>query len=224
MTQDDYSDQSGTLLSQRFRGFLPVLIDVETGGFNAQTDALLEIAATTFKMKSEGMLEIKQTHSFHVQPFEGSNIEPASLEFTGIDPYHPFRQAQKEEEVLRELFQILRKELKLNACSRAILVGHNAVFDHSFLCAAVERCGTKRNPFHPFSTFDTATLAGLAFGHTVLATACRLAGIDFNNKEAHSAAYDAEITAKLFCAIVNRWKSLGGWDLAQQALEGDLLR
>ncbi|VTR41188.1 Ribonuclease T [Serratia fonticola] len=30
-------------LSGRFRGFLSVVIDVETAGFHAQTDALLEI-------------------------------------------------------------------------------------------------------------------------------------------------------------------------------------
>ncbi len=205
-------------LSLRFRGFLPVVIDVETGGFNAQTDALLEIAATTFKMDQTGRLSIKQTHSFHIQPFDGANIEQSALEFTGIDPYHPFRQAQHEKEALTELLGIVRRDVKSNDCNRAVLVGHNATFDHGFLSAAIERCGIKRNPFHPFSTFDTATLAGLAFGHTVLAKACRLADIAFDNEEAHSAAYDAEKTAELFCSIVNRWLDLGGWDLAKEAL------
>ena len=216
---DEEAKPSSSLLSQRFRGFLPVIIDVETGGFNAQTDALLEVGATTLKMNDEGELQIKQTHSFHVEPFEGANIETAALEFTGIDPYHPFRQAQKEPEVLTELFAIIRREIKHNHCTRAVLVGHNATFDHNFLFAAVERCSSKRNPFHPFSTFDTSALSGLALGHTVLAKACQLADIEFDNNEAHSAAYDAEKTAELFCIIVNRWKDLGGWTMAQQALK-----
>ena len=222
---DDESTPSISLLAQRFRGFLPIIIDVETGGFNSQTDALLELAATTLKMDDDGTLLIKQTHSYHVQPFEGANIEAAALEFTGIDPYHPFRQAQKECEVLQELFVIIRREIKQSGCKRAVLVGHNATFDHNFLFAAVERCGSKRNPFHPFSTFDTSALSGLVFGHTVLAKACQLAEIEFDNNEAHSAAYDTEKTAELFCTIVNRWKDLGGWSIAQEALnkhkEGD---
>ena len=107
--------------------------------------------------------------------------------------------------------------MKANQCNRAILVGHNAHFDAGFLTAATERLGLKRNPFHPFSYFDTATLAGLAVGHTVLARACALADIPFDNKEAHSAQYDVTKTAELFCLIVNRWRSLGGWSPTAQA-------
>jgi len=207
------TDSESSILAKRFRGFLPVVIDVETGGFNAQTDALLEIAATTFHMDENGWLTIKATHMYHVQPFEGANLEKAALEFTGIDPYHPFRAAQPEADVIADLFKVIRREIKGVNCKRAILVGHNATFDLGFLNAVVERTGTKRNPFHPFSTFDTATLAGLAYGHTVLAKACSLAGLGFDNKEAHSASYDAHKTAELFCDIVNRWKALGGWPL-----------
>jgi ribonuclease T len=198
-------------ICDRFRGFLPVVIDVETGGFNAATDAILEIAATLMRMNSSGRLEIYKTHSFHVAPFEGANIEKAALDFTGIDPYHPFREAETEDQVFTQLFAAVRKEIKEQDCTRAILVGHNAHFDGGFLAAAVERCSIKRNPFHPFSFFDTATLAGLAYGQTVLAKACAEAGIAFDNAEAHSAAYDTERTAELFCDIVNRWKECGGW-------------
>jgi len=112
---------------------------------------------------------------------------------------------------MQALFQVVRKEIKEQGCNRAILVGHNAHFDAGFVNAAVERCSIKRNPFHPFSHFDTATLSGLAYGQTVLARACAEAGIEFDNAEAHSAAYDAQKTAELFCGIVNRWKDLGGW-------------
>ena len=202
---------SGHEINDRFRGFLPVVIDVETGGFIAGTDALLEVGATTVRMDDDGQLAVHRTYNYHVQPFEGANIEQAALDFTGIDPYHPFREAVTEEKALGELFNVVRKEIRDQQCTRAILVGHNAHFDAGFITAAAERCNIKRNPFHPFSFFDTATLAGLAFGQTVLAKACAEAGIAFDNNEAHSAAYDAERTAELFCDIVNRWKESGGW-------------
>ena len=202
---------SGHEINDRFRGFLPVIIDVETGGFVAGTDALLEVGATTVRMDEDGQLAVHRTYNYHIQPFEGANIEQAALDFTGIDPYHPFREAVTEEEALEELFNVVRKEIRDRQCTRAILVGHNAHFDAGFITAAAERCNIKRNPFHPFSFFDTATLAGLAFGQTVLAKACAEAGIAFDNNEAHSAAYDAERTAELFCDIVNRWKESGGW-------------
>lgn len=198
-------------ISERFRGFLPVVIDVETGGFVASTDAILEVAATIVRMDEDGLLAVHRTHNFHVQPFEGANIEQSALDFTGIDPHHPFRQAVPEAEALAELFQVVRKEIREQHCTRAILVGHNAHFDAGFINAAVARCAIKRNPFHPFSFFDTATLSGLAYGQTVLAKACSEAGVEFDNNEAHSAAYDAERTAELFCEIVNRWKECGGW-------------
>ena len=204
-------DSGGHRICDRFRGFLPVVIDVETGGFIASTDAVLEVAATTVRMDEDGLLAVHRTYEFHVAPFEGANIEQSALDFTGIDPYHPFREAVPEEDALTELFRVIRKEIRDQQCSRAVLVGHNAHFDAGFINAAVERCSIKRNPFHPFSFFDTATLSGLAYGQTVLAKACAEAGIAFDNDEAHSAAYDAERTAELFCDIVNRWKECGGW-------------
>lgn len=195
-------------MSERFRGFLPVVVDVETAGFNAQTDALLEIAAVILKMNDDGQLVPDRTLHYHVEPFPGANLEADALAFNGIDPYHPFRGAISETEALRSTFKPVRQAIKEQDCKRAILVGHNAFFDLGFLNAAVERTGIKRNPFHPFSTFDTVSLAGLAFGQTVLARAADAAGISFDQKEAHSANYDAERTAELFCHIVNRWQSL----------------
>lgn len=206
-----------SLLAGRFRGFLPVVIDVETGGFNPATDALLEIAAVTLRMNEQGILERHQTYAFHLDPFEDANIEQSSLDFTGIDLLSDERESVPEAMALADVLHAVRKEVKAQGCTRAIVVGHNAHFDLSFINAAVRRCEIKRNPFHPFSCFDTASLAGLAFGHTVLARACQIAGIEFSNKEAHSAAYDAEKTADLFCQIVNRWQDLGGWPIATQA-------
>lgn len=200
------SEISEGAISERFRNYLPVVIDVETGGFNCKTDALLEIAAVPVLMDSEGKLVCDQTVACSVAPFPGANLEPSALQFTGIDPDDPNRNALEEQDALRTIFQPIRKLMRDHDCKRAIVVAHNAHFDLGFLNAACERTDYKRNPFHPFSCFDTATLGGLAFGQTVLARACEQANIEFNNSKAHSAAYDAEKTAELFCHIVNRWK------------------
>ena len=203
-------------IKDRFRGFLPIVIDVETAGFNQKTDALLEMAASILRMDENGDFYIHETMEFLIKPFEGANLEKAALDFTGIDPFDPQRQDIPEQEALTQMFAKVRKELKSTGCKRAILVGHNAAFDHGFLNAAIERAEIKRNPFHPFSSFDTASLAGLVFGQTVLAKACEAAAIPFSNSEAHSAKYDTEKTAELFCEMVNRWKQLGGWPLIQK--------
>lgn len=193
-------------MARRFRGFLPVVVDVETGGFNAATDALLEIAAVLIDMDEDGFLKRGATHSFHVQPFPGARLDPASLAVTGIDPYHPLRPALPEKDALQRIFREVRQALRAHGCRRAILVGHNAAFDLAFLNAAVARSDVKRNPFHPFSCFDTATLAGVALGQTVLAKAVVVAGMEWDSSSAHSAAYDAELTAELFCRICNRFR------------------
>lgn len=193
-----------TPMRRRFRGFLPVVVDVETGGFNAAKDALLEIAAVTLQINNEGNLERKTTVHYHVEPFEGSNIEKASLEVNGIDPHHPLRPAIDEKEAMTRIFKEVRREVSEQGCTRAVLVGHNAHFDLGFVNAAVERSGVKRNPFHPFSVFDTATLAGIGLGQTVLSRAIDVAGLEWDSQAAHSARYDTERTADLFCLLVNR--------------------
>ncbi|SQI41035.1 Ribonuclease T [Leminorella richardii] len=203
-------------LSERFRGFYPVVIDVETAGFDPHTNALLEIAAFTLKMDEQGWLMPDQSLHFHVEPFEGAVLSPEALAFNGIDPSNPLRGAVSEYDALHAIFKMVRKGVKDRECNRAIVVAHNAAFDHGFLMAAAERAGLKRNPFHPFATFDTAALSGLVLGQTVLAKACITAGIPFDSKQAHSALYDTERTTQLFCELVNRWKKLGGWPLPQE--------
>ena len=200
------SDETESMtIAGRFRGFLPVVVDVETGGFEADIHALLEIAAVPVHMGDNGKLYPGETIAVHVQPFPNARLDPKALEFTGIDPFHPFRMAKPELDALEEVFLPIRQLVKETGCSRAILVGHNPFFDLGFIKAAVKRTGIKRDPFHQFSTFDTATLGGLAYGQTVLARAAQAAGIKWNQSEAHSAAYDAERTAELFCTIVNSW-------------------
>jgi ribonuclease T len=201
------------LMSRRFRAFLPVVIDVETGGFNSATDALLEIAAVMIEFGPDGRLRRGESHSFHVRPFEGGNLEPASLAVNGIDPWHPLRPAIPEKDALGRVFTEVRAAMKTAECKRAILVGHNAAFDLGFLNAAVARCEIKRNPFHPFSCFDTATLAGAAFGQTVLAKAAQVCGVEWDSSAAHSAKYDAERTAEIFCEVCNALD--GTWRIAE---------
>ncbi len=195
-------------MADRFRGFLPVVVDVETGGFDCNRHALLEIAAVPILMAPDGELVPGTTLSTHVEPFPGSEIDPKSLEVTGIDVDHPFRDAKSERAALDHIFNGVRAAVRAAGCVRAILVGHNAHFDLGFVNAAVARVAHKRNPFHPFSTFDTVTLGGLAFGQTVLSRAVQAAGIGWDGNEAHSAVYDAERTAELFCLVHNRWRRL----------------
>jgi len=194
-----------TLMARRFRGFLPVVVDVETGGFNEVTDALLQIAAVLLDFDDEGRLYCTETISCHVTPFEGANLDPKSMQVNGIDVDHPFRLALEENQALPKIFKPVREAIKQQGCNKAILVGHNAHFDLKFINAAAARTGIKRNPFHPFSTFDTVTVAGLAYGQTVLARAVKSAGLEWDTREAHSAIYDAEMTAAVFCKVVNEF-------------------
>lgn len=192
-------------IKDRFRGFLPIVVDVETAGFNAETDALLEMAVVTLKMNEHGDLLRDKTFDRNILPFEGANIEESALKFIGIDdPFHPFREAISEKQALIELFDPINKLIKETGCTRAILVGHNAFFDLGFVLQAAERNNLKC-PFHKFSTFDTVSLSGLAYGQTVLAKAAKAAGMEWDNNLAHSAVYDTEKTADLFCKIVNQW-------------------
>lgn len=205
---ENTQSETKSRLANRFRGFLPVVVDVETGGFNPKSDALLEMAAVTVRMDEAGWLHRAETYSAHIEPFPGANMDDRSLDFIGLDPYHPFRLALPEREALERIMQPINQQVKQEGCSRAILVGHNPTFDLSFVKAAVDRTRYKKNPFHSFSTFDTVTLGGLVYGQTVLAKIALAAGMEWNGSAAHSAVYDAEQTADLFCLIVNRWKAL----------------
>ena len=204
--------------AERFRGYLPVVIDFETGGFDSARDAVLEIAAVPVGFDKQGLLTPGQAVSTHVSPFPGANIDPQSLEITGIDVDNPLRGALEEREALEHIFKPIRVAMKATGCKRAILVGHNAHFDLGFLNAAIRRTGNKRSPFHPFSVFDTVTLAGLCYGQTVLAKSMGAAGLAWNQAEAHSALYDAQRTAELFCLTVNRLRGYTPVDVVAPVL------
>ncbi len=191
-------------ISTRFRGFLPIVIDVETSGLNPLTNALLEIAMVSLAMNKEGLLYPVETQAYHVEPFAGAHFDPESLALTGIDPTHPFRFAIPEQQALHNIFLKINQLLIASRCQRAVLVGHNAWFDLAFIQASVKRCHL-HSPFHSFTSLDTATLSAVSLGETVLARALRAAGISFDINQAHSAIYDAEKTAALFCYIVNQW-------------------
>ncbi len=194
-------------MGTRFRGYLPVVVDLETSGFDADRHAILEMAVVTVAFTGGG-LAIQDRWARAVTPYPGSEMDPASLKITGIDPADPHRGDVEEAKAFREMFRIVRRAMKASGCHRAILVAHNAAFDQQFMQRAYLRNGLNRSPFHPFSVIDTASLAAVAFGHTVLSESCRRAGIPFDAGSAHNALYDAEKTAALFCEIVNRWKTV----------------
>ncbi len=208
-------------MCERFRGFLPVVVDVETGGFDWNKHALLEIAAIPVELDDAGRFIPGQVACVHLDPAPGTTIDPKSLEITRIDIGHPFRMAKPEKEALDHIFAAVRAAVRRHNCQRAILVGHNAHFDLNFLNAAVARVEHKRNPFHPFSVFDTVSLAGIAYGQTVLGRAMQAAGLPWNGEEAHSAVYDAERTAELFCKIANAWQALPAVQSANGSVASD---
>lgn len=198
-------------ISQRFRHYLPVVVDVETAGFNPKTDALLEIACIPILMDEQGKFFAGEAVNAHIEPFEGANLEQRALEFTGIRVDSPLRKAIAEDEktAMKRIFKHLKTVRQQTQCTKCILVGHNAHFDLGFLNAIIERTHTKnQSQFHQFSVLDTVTLSALAFGQTVLAKSCQIAGIEFNNSEAHSALYDTQKTAELFCYILNNYPML----------------
>ncbi|KTD42764.1 ribonuclease T [Legionella parisiensis] len=194
-------------LKERFRGFLPVVVDVETAGIDPYKNALLEMCIVLIFMDGQGDLYRGESHFEHILPFPGAELDQKSLEFNQIDPYQPLRFAIDEKIALENLFRPIFAALKKTQCQRAVLVGHNAWFDLLFIKEAIKRTGLK-SPFHAFTCFDTATLGGFIYGQTVLAKATQAAGIPFNAQEAHSAIYDAEKTADLFCHMANLWKSI----------------
>ncbi|CAL4320499.1 Ribonuclease T [Buchnera aphidicola (Eriosoma grossulariae)] len=204
-------NQKMNSLKNRFRNFYPVVIDVETAGFDSQKDAILEIAAITLNMDEKGWIKKESLLHFHIIPFQGSFINPEALAFNKIDPFNPLRLAISEKEAIRKICDLVHQGIEEKKCKKAIIVAHNAMFDYNFIMAAINRVGIKNHPFHPFVTFDTASLSGLVVGQTVLAKACKAVGLVFDINQAHSALYDTLQTANLFCELVNKWKTLGGW-------------
>ena len=192
------------MLKERFRKFLPVVVDLETGGFDSKKNAILEIAIQLID-EEDSRLVLGESHRFHIEPFENLIVDKDALEFLKLDLNHPLRVAVEERFALQEIFKIINKQKNKYECSRAILVGHNAFFDHSFLLEGCLRNNIKKSPFHPFSLIDTVSLGVLATKQTVLARICNELDISYDNEEAHSAAYDAMVTAQVFCKIINNF-------------------
>ncbi len=213
---EDSQEMPHTLMAERFRGFYPVVVDVETAGFNATTDALIEVGANTVKFNEDGLLVKDESFHANIVPFKGANLEQSNLAFLGVDPFAKERFAMSEENFLKPFFKKISKKARAAGCSRAILVGQNGSFDHSFILAAAERIKFKRCPFHPFSVIDLASLSMVMLGQSVLSVAVGTAGIEFDSTKAHGAMYDTDIETELFCWLINRYKSIGGWPLSEE--------
>src|SRR3546814_15283297 len=91
-------------MAERFRGYLPVVVDVETGGFDWNRHALLEIAAVPIELDDAGRFVPGEVASAHLEPAPGTSIDPKSLEVTGIILDHPFRMAKPEKAALDHVF------------------------------------------------------------------------------------------------------------------------
>ena len=195
-------------MQERFRSFLPVVVDIETGGCNEKTDALLEFAAIIIGVDKDFKLFEKKIIHYHVHPFEGANIEEDALKVNGINPYSPLRLALTEQEMLTTAFRKIHVALEYYRCTRAILVGHNSFFDLKFLNEAANRCRIRDNPFHKFSSLDTVTLGALAYRQTVLSKIAAAAGYEWDSNSAHSALYDAQVTSHIFRKIFNTYDVL----------------
>ena len=206
------ADEMQSWMSSRFRGYLPIVVDLETGGFNEKTDAMLELAAAILSVDDNRQLFIQQIFHRHIEPFKGANIEPSALAINNIVPFAPLRMAQPEKKVLEDFFEEVERVLELYSCSRAILTGHNAPFDLKFLKATCKRNNIGSFPFHQFSVLDTVSLGALAYGQTVLAKIAKQAGIGWDASKAHSAIYDVTVTAEIFCSIVNTYQPLSNED------------
>ena len=196
------------LIKDRIRGYLPVVVDIETAGFNEKKDAVLEICAVIIGINDCGDFFKKEVIHHHINPFEGANIEEDAIKFNGIDINNPFRMAISELDAIRNINQRIKSEIKEEECTRAILVGHNASFDLNFILAAAKRTKIKL-PFHQFSTIDTVSLSSIYYGETVLAKAIKKAKIEWDDAQAHSALYDAKKTAELFCLMFNNFDYQG---------------
>ena len=158
----------------------------------------------TLKLE-KNMLSIYDFDHYHVVPKKYTRITNTALSFNKIIPDHPFRLALEEKKVLCKLYGKIKKNVKENKCLKAVLVGHNAWFDLSFLVEANKRNKITNMPLHQFTSFDTATLGALVYGQTVLSQILNAAHIKFNDEKAHSALYDAIKTAQLFCKVINQF-------------------
>ena len=96
------------LMVDRFRGYLPVVIDFETGGFDPVANPILEMAAVEVRFENQRLTPGERWASA-VHPFPGGVLEPAALKVTGIDPADPDRTALNEAEALRQMFAAVRR-------------------------------------------------------------------------------------------------------------------
>jgi ribonuclease T len=195
-------------ISERFRQFLPVVIDLETGGLDPNKHALLEIAATPILYDTRYGFYYDDIFHEHVKPHPSTQIDQQALAINQIVVDSALRFAVEETYAIKTLVQWINAYLKKTSCSKAIIVAHNAHFDLRFLINAMTRSSNERCPLHRFSTLDTVTMSALVYGETVLAKALNKARIDFNENNAHGALYDTWKTAQLFCQIVNLFPSL----------------
>ena len=72
------------MLKDRFRKFLPVVVDLETGGFDPKKNAILEIAIQLID-EDNSKLILGDSHRYHINPFNGLIVNKDALEFLKLD-------------------------------------------------------------------------------------------------------------------------------------------
>ena len=170
-----------------------VVFDIETTGFSAVNDRIIEIGA----VKVEGG-RIVDRYSTFVNPERPIPFEIEKL--TGIHD-GMVEDAEVIEDVLPKFMEF---------CQDCIMVAHNAEFDMSFIRENCRRQGIERK----FTVVDTLAMARSMLPdlkNYKLDTVVEAVGGSLENH--HRAVEDAESTADIFVKFVARLKNMGVTDL-----------
>ncbi|MDO4788566.1 MAG: PolC-type DNA polymerase III [Johnsonella sp.] len=166
-----------------------VVFDIETTGFSALHDRIIEIGAV--KMKDN---EIKERFSCFINP--KIPIPYKIQELTGISDEMVMDAPLIEEQL----------PLFLEFCKDSVLVAHNAVFDTGFIRENARRMGIAHDP----AIIDTLAFARLLLpnlGRFKLDNIAKSLGIELKNH--HRAVDDAECTAFIWQKFVEMLKERG---------------
>ncbi len=197
---------SPDLASRRFRGFLPVVIDVETGGFHlAAPTRCWRSPPSSSRWTTPAGCAAARRMRFTCKPFEGARLDPVSLEVNGIDPWHPLRPAIDEADALQRLFREIRTAIRAHALPARH--SRRATTRPSIWASSTRRSSAPASSAIRFIRSRASTprrSAASALGQTVLRARRAAGGHRMGSAAARTrAAYDAERTADLFCHICN---------------------
>lgn len=170
-----------------------VVFDLETTGFSAEVDRIIEIGAVKIKNG-----EIVDNFSKFVNPKIPIPFRIEKL--TGIND-SMVMEAEPIEKILPEFLEF---------CGDAVMVAHNAGFDTSFIINNAERLGIKYDP----TIMDTVLLAQFVIPNLhnyKLDTLCKHLAVSLENH--HRAVDDAQATAYIYLKMVKMLEERDIFDL-----------